>query len=165
MVYYKQTIISKKIYTIRWVDSMDILALIIGFAIGVVVISLAFEIGSKRTGRSEPASKHTKNWKISEISNPRVMAEYLVSADIPKGSKVIVNKIKDESILTGLNAKTHKGIRGNYIIGDDRALILSGPLKKNEVGFWTVEKDIVEKLNQDFEEKWADATRMKSEEK
>jgi len=93
------------------------------------------------------------------------MAEYLVSADIPKGSKVIVNKIKDESILTGLNAKTHKGIRGNYIIGDDRALILSGPLKKNEVGFWTVEKDIVEKLNQDFEEKWADATRMKSEEK
>ena len=143
---------------------MDILALIIGFAIGVVVVSLAFEIGSKKTSRTSPASKHTKNWKISEISNPRVMAEYLIDAEIPKGSKVIVKKCKDQNVLKGLNAKTHKAIRGNYIIGDDRALILSGPVKKNEIGFWTVEKDIVQQLNQDFEQMWNDATKMKFEE-
>ena len=145
-------------------NPIDPIPLVIGFAIGVVVVSLAIEVGMKKTSKAEPASRHTKKWNISEISNPRIMAEYLVNAEIPKGSKVIVNKIKDENILKGLNAKTHKGIRGNYIIGDDRALILSGPVKKNEMGFWTVEKDIVEKLNQDFEEKWADATRMKPEE-
>lgn len=143
---------------------MDIIALIIGFAIGVVVVSIAVEIGMKKTSRVVPASKHTKDWDISEISNPRIMAEYLVDAELPKGSKVIVNKYKDKNLLMGLNAKTHTGIRGNYIIGDDRALILAGPVKKNELGFWTVEKDIVEKLNHDFEQMWADGTKMKFEE-
>ena len=144
---------------------MDIIALIIGFAIGVVVVSIAVEIGMKKTSRVVPASKHTKDWDISEISNPRIMAEYLVDAELPKGSKVIVNKYKDKNLLMGLNAKTHTGIRGNYIIGDDRALILAGPVKKNELGFWTVEKDIVEKLNNEFEEMWAKGTKMKLEEK
>ena len=143
---------------------MDIIALIIGFAIGVVVVSIAVEIGMKKTSRVVPASKHTKDWNISEISNPRIMAEYLVDAELPKGSKVIVNKYKDKNLLMGLNAKTHTGIRGNYIIGDDRALILAGPVKKNELGFWTVEKDIVEKLNHDFEQMWSDGTKMKFEE-
>ena len=143
---------------------MDIIALIIGFAIGVVVVSIAVEIGMKKTSRVVPASKHTKDWDISEISNPRIMAEYLVDAELPKGSKVIVNKYKDKNLLMGLNAKTHTGIRGNYIIGDDRALILAGPVKKNELGFWTVEKDIVEKLNHDFEQMWSHGTKMKFEE-
>ena len=143
---------------------MDIIALIIGFAIGVVVVSIAVEMGIKKTSRMGPASKHTKKWDISEIANPRIMAEYLVDAEFPKNSKVIVNQYKDKNLLMGLNAKTHTGIRGNYIIGDDRALILAGPVKKDEIGFWTVEKDIVEKLNEDFEKMWSDGTKMTFEE-
>jgi hypothetical protein len=144
---------------------MDVFALVIGFAIGVVVVSIAIEFGLKKTSRVGPASKHTKKWDISEISNPKIMAEYLVDAELPKNSKVVVNKCKDKNLLMGLNAKTHSGIRGNYIIGDDRVLILSGPVKKDEVGSWTVEEEIVEKLNQDFEEMWADGTKMEFEEK
>jgi len=140
---------------------MDIIALIVGFAIGVVVVSIAIEIGMKKTTRVAPASKHTKKWDISEISNPRIMAEYLVDAKLPKDSKVIVNQYKDKNILKGLDAKTNKDIRGNYIIGDDRVLILAGPVKKDEVGIWTVEEEIVKKLNQDFEEMWSDGTKMK----
>ena len=144
---------------------MDVIALAIGFAIGVVVVSIAIELSMKKTSQATPASKHTKSWDISEISNPRIMAEYLVDAELPKDSKVIVSKYKDKNLLTGLNAKTHSGIRGNYIIGDDRVLILAGPVKKDEIGIWTVEKEIVEQLNQDFEQMWADGTKMESEEK
>ena len=38
---------------------MDIIALVIGFAIGVIVVSVAIEFGMKKTSRSGPASKHT----------------------------------------------------------------------------------------------------------
>ena len=68
--------------------------------------------------------------------------------------QVIVNQYKDKEMLAGLDVKEHKGIKGNFIVGDDRALILAGPVKKDEVAFWTVEKEIVDKLNQEFDEMW-----------
>jgi hypothetical protein len=143
---------------------MDIVALIIGFILGVIVVGIAVEIGIKKVTSATPSSKHTNKWSISEISNPKIMAEYLSDVDIPKNSKVIVNKCADRNMLAGLDAKEHSGIKGNFIVGDDRALILSGPLKKDEVGFWTVEEEIVKKLNQDFDEMWTEAETMKFEE-
>jgi hypothetical protein len=144
---------------------MDIVSLIIGFAIGVVVIGLALEVGLKKTSQVPPASKHTKNWSISEMSNPRIMAEYLSDVDLPKDSKIIVKRYKNKEALDGLDVKEHSGIKGNFILGDDRALILAGPIKKDELGVWTVEKDIVQKLNQEFNEMWAEGSRMEKEEK
>jgi hypothetical protein len=139
---------------------MDVISLIVGFVIGVILVALVIEIGTKKTMKTSPSSKHTKSWNISEISNPRVMAEYLSDVELPKNSKVIVRKYKNKENLVGLNVKEHKGIRGNYIVGDDRALILAGPIKNDEMGFWTVEKDIVEKLNQEFEEMWTEGTHL-----
>ena len=52
-----------------------------------------------------------------------------------------------------------------YIIGDDRVLVLSGPLKKNELGIWTVEKEIVEQLNNEFDQMWNEGTKMTFDEK
>ncbi|MDH7507137.1 MAG: hypothetical protein QHH15_05060, partial [Candidatus Thermoplasmatota archaeon] len=101
-----------------------------------------------------------ETWSISEISNPKIMAEYLSDVEIPKNSKIIVNTYKNKDALAGLNVKEHKGVKGNFIIGEDRALILSGPIKKDEVGFWTVEKEIIEKLNQEFDEMWAEAEKI-----
>lgn len=143
---------------------MDPIALIIGFVIGVVVVSLAIEVGIKRTSKAEPASRHTKKWSLSEISNPRIMAEYLGDVELPENSKVIVNKYKDKKMLAGLDVKENTNIKGNFIVGDDRALILAGPIKQDEVGFWTVEKEILEKLNNEFETMWAEGTKMNPEE-
>jgi hypothetical protein len=138
--------------------SMDIISLVIGFIIGVIVLALAIEIGSKKSSQVPPASKHTKKWSISEISNPRIVAEYLSDLELPKGSKVIVNQYKNKDMLAGLNVKEHKGIKGNYILGDDRVLILAGPVKKDEIGIWTVEKNIVDHLNQEFNQMWAEGS-------
>jgi hypothetical protein len=143
---------------------VDVISLIIGFAFGVIVVGLALELGLKKSTRSNPASSHTKKWSISEISNPKIMAEYLSDVEIPGNSKLLVNKYKDKELLTGLNVKEHKGIRGNFIVGDDRALILAGPIKKDEVGFWTVEKDIIQTLNTEFERKWTEASKIHLEE-
>jgi len=144
---------------------MDIISIIVGFAIGVIVVSLAIEIGMKKTSQTPPASKHTKSWNISEISNPRIMAEYLSDIELPKDSKIIVNRYKNKEMLAGLDVKEHKGIKGNFIVGDDRALILAGPVKKDEIGFWTVEKEIVDALNKEFFEMWAEGSKIQLEKK
>jgi len=142
---------------------MDVISLIIGFIIGVVLVGLAIEIGSKKTTHVASASKKAKTWSISEISNPKVMAEYLSDIELPKNSKVIVNTYKNKEIFAGLDVREHKGIKGNFVVGDDRALILSGPVRKDEVGFWTVEKDIVDKLNQEFDAMWAEGEKIETE--
>lgn len=143
---------------------VDVISLAVGFIIGVIILGLALEIGTKKTNRSTPASKHTNKWSISEISNPRIIAEYMGDVKLPADSKVLVNKYKDKQMFAGISTKEHGGIRGNYIIGDDRALILSGPIKNNELGIWTVEKEIVEALKQEFDMRWNEADTMEFEE-
>ncbi|RLI65603.1 MAG: hypothetical protein DRO67_02450 [Candidatus Asgardarchaeum californiense] len=142
---------------------MDILTFIVGFIIGVICVALAIELGMKKTSKTEPASRTTQKWSISEIRNPRIIAEYLGDVEIPKKAKVVVNQYDDESLLKGLDVKIHSGIKGNFILGDDRALLLAGPIKKDEIGVWTVEKEIMEKLNRYFEDAWSKGTKMNQE--
>jgi hypothetical protein len=80
--------------------------------------------------------------------------------ELPKNAKVVVNEYQNGAMLKGIDVKQHSGIRGNFILGDDRALILSGPIKQDELGVWTVEKDMLEKLNKYFNDSWEKATPM-----
>lgn len=137
---------------------MDILSLFIGFGIGVIVVAIAIEFGAKKTINPMPSSRRTTDWSLDEIKNPKIMAEYLGDITIPNQSKILVHKYKAGREFNGSHAKTTSSIRGNYILGEDRALILSGPIKNDELGFWTVEKEIVESLHQEFDELWNKAS-------
>jgi tetrahydromethanopterin S-methyltransferase subunit F len=143
---------------------MDIAAFIIGFIIGVISVGVAIELGMRKTVKTQPASRPTHTWSISEISNPRIMAEYLGDIEIPENAKIVVKEYEDENTLEGRNVKKHSGIRGNFILGDDRALILAGPVKKDELGIWTVEKTMLDKLNRYFEDSWSKARTIKTKE-
>jgi len=142
---------------------MDVVSLIIGFVIGLVVVGIAIELVTKKKPETSPASSHTKKWNISEITNPRIMAEHLGDVEIPKNAKVLVNMYRNKDMLKELDVREHEEIKGNFIVGDDRALILAGPVKKDEIGFWTVEKKIVEKLSDEFDEMWAKGTIIQQE--
>ena len=146
--------------------SMDtIVAILIGFIIGVVSVGLAIELGMKKTSSRQPASRPTHKWSISEISNPRIIAEHMGDITLPKNAKVLVNQYADADKFVGMEVKEHSGIRGNFILGDDRALILAGPVKDDELGIWTVEKVMLDKLNRYFEESWSKGSKMQHEEK
>jgi len=142
-----------------------IIAILIGFIIGVISVGLAIELGMKKSNKKLPASRPTHKWSINEISNPRIIAEYMGDVTLPKNAKVVVNQFDDNKKFSGLNVKKHSGIKGNYILGDDRALILAGPVKDDELGIWTVEKVMLDKLNRYFEDSWSKATNLKIEEK
>jgi hypothetical protein len=137
---------------------MDVLSLFIGFGIGVVVVAIAIEFGAKKTTNPMPSSRRTTDWNLDEFKNPKIMAEYLGDITIPNQSKILVNKYKAGREFNGSYAKTASSIRGNYILDENRALILSGPIKNDELGFWTVEKEIVESLHQEFDELWNKAS-------
>jgi len=139
---------------------MDVLAFVLGLIIGVIAVGLAIELGMRRVNKTQPATRPTHKWSIAEIANPRIIAENLGAIELPKNAKVVVNEFQDGAMLKGVEVKHHSGIRGNFILGDDRALILSGPIKQDELGVWTVEKEMLEKLNKYFADSWEKATPM-----
>ena len=139
---------------------MDVIAFIIGLIIGVITVGLAIEIGMRRVNKTQPATRPTHKWSIAEIVNPRIIAENMGAIELPKNAKIVVNEYQNGAMLKGIDVKQHSGIRGNFILGDDRALILSGPIKQDELGVWTVEKDMLEKLNKYFNDSWEKATPM-----
>ena len=143
---------------------MDIITFIIGFIIGLVSVGLAVEVGLKKA-KVEPSTRSTKTWSIHELRNPKILAEYLGDVEIPKNSKLLVNQYQNNRLFEGVEVRHHSDIRGNFILGDDRALILAGPLKKDEIGVWTVEKDILEKLNSYFDAAWENGTPLNQHEK
>ncbi|MCK4332174.1 MAG: hypothetical protein KAV40_01190 [Thermoplasmatales archaeon] len=143
---------------------MDVLSVIIGIIIGIISVGLAIELGMKKTNASQPASRPTHKWSVSEILNPRIVAEHMGSMELPKNAKVVVNQYDNKDLFKGMEVKEHSGIRGNFILGDDRALILSGPIEEDGLGIWTVEKAMLDKLNRYFEDSWSKATTMKHEE-
>jgi len=139
---------------------VDILSLIIGFGIGVIVVGIAIEFGTRKPVKTTSSSRPAHKWSIEEISNPKIMAEYLGDIDIPKNAKLIVNKYKEDLNFDGIDVRRDPTLKGNFIIGDDRALILAGPIKRDEVAFWTVEKEIVDTLQRKFEETWNSAMKL-----
>lgn len=143
---------------------MDVGAFVIGLIVGIITIGLAIEIGMRRINKTQPATRPTHKWSISEITNPRIIAENMGAIDLPKNAKVVVNEYQDGTLLKGMEVKYHSGIRGNFIVGDDRALILSGPIKYDELGIWTIEKDMLQKLNKYFNDSWEKATPLIDEE-
>jgi sugar-specific transcriptional regulator TrmB len=144
---------------------IDILALILGFGIGVIVVSIAIEFGIRKPTKQFPTSRRTYEWNIKEIAHPKIMAEYLGDIEIPANAKLLVNRYKDKNSMRGINVKQSSDILGNYILGDDRVLILAGPVKNEEMGFWTVEKDIVESLHREFDALWNDASQLSIDDK
>jgi hypothetical protein len=137
---------------------MDVLMFVLGLVLGVVAVGIAMELGVRRVNRTSPATLPTHKWSLQEISNPRIIAENMGAIELPKNAKIVVNEFPDRDMFSGMEVKRHSGIRGNFILGDDRALILSGPIQENELGIWTVEKDMLRKLNKYFEDSWAKAS-------
>ncbi len=139
---------------------MDVVSFILGLVVGVVVVGFAIELGLRRITRGAPATQPTHKWTLAEIKNPRIIAETMGIIDLPPNAKIVVNEYPNKAMFKGMAVKHHSGIKGNFIIGDDRALILSGPIEEAELGLWTVEKDTMQKLNRYFEDSWAKGTSL-----
>ncbi|RLF54911.1 MAG: hypothetical protein DRN13_01550 [Thermoplasmata archaeon] len=132
-----------------------IVSALIGFVAGAILAVIAMSMISPRKEEShEPASRFTSKWSLDSLTNPRIVAEYLLDADIPQGARIVVKQCKDKDKLRGLNVRYNPNVRGCFAIGEDRAIVLAGPFKENVPAMITVEKSILLKLNDLFDNYW-----------
>jgi len=111
---------------------------------------MAIELG----WRKEPLThtcKLTDVWSLTELKNPLIMAEQLHITP-PQNAKVVVAN----TILQKGNVKKHPRVRGNFALGENRALLFTGEIKPGKLALWTIDEVIIEKLRNEFYRLWKD---------
>ncbi|KAA0001355.1 MAG: hypothetical protein FE048_05620 [Thermoplasmata archaeon] len=134
---------------------MEIISLIIGFVVGIVAVSLAIELGWRKEEAPETC-KVAKRWNIKEIKNPLVVAEK-IKMEMPEGARMVVAVETPYS----KKAKVNPNAKGNFIIGDDRALIFSGEIREDQLAFWTIDENIMRVLRNQFYKLWEEREEKK----
>lgn len=127
---------------------MDVISLIVGFVVGIIAVSIAIELSWKKEETVETC-KVANKWSLSEIRNPLIVAEKL-KMNAPSGSKVVVRV--ETAFSRG--AKQNPDVRGNFILGSDRALIFSGEIREGQIAFRTVDERILRNLRTLFNQFW-----------
>ena len=127
---------------------MDVISLIVGFVVGIIAVSIAIELSWKKEETVETC-KVANKWSLSEIRNPLIVAEKL-KMNAPSGSKVVVRV--ETAFSRG--AKQNPDVRGNFVLGSDRALIFSGEIREGQIAFRTVDERILRNLRTLFNQFW-----------
>ncbi|MCD6107887.1 hypothetical protein B6U70_01560 [Euryarchaeota archaeon ex4484_162] len=136
---------------------MDPLSLLIGFIIGLIAATMAIEFGMRKPIEStfKSTARLTYMWSLSEIKNPRLVAEYLDEMMIPKNAKVVFKECSDTKVLEDVSARKNEDIRANFVLGDERALLILGPVREGQMGVWIIDPFILKKLESEFERLWS----------
>jgi len=111
---------------------------------------MAIELGWRKETSNETC-KLTDIWSLHELKNPLIVAEKLHMAP-PENAKVVVAN----TILQKGNVKKHPGVRGNFALGENRALLFTGEIKRGELALWTIDDAIIKKLRNEFHRLWGD---------
>ena len=112
---------------------------------------MAIELGWKKE-TSTQTCKLTDIWSLHELKNPLIVAEKIHIIP-PDNAKVVVAN----TILQKGNVKKHPGVRGNFALGENRALLFTGEIRRGELALWTIDDTIIKKLRNEFYRLWKDS--------
>ena len=112
---------------------------------------MAIELGWKKE-TSTQTCKLTDIWSLHELKNPLIVAENIHIIP-PDNAKVVVAN----TILQKGNVKKHPGVRGNFALGENRALLFTGEIRRGELALWTIDDTIIKKLRNEFYRLWKDS--------
>jgi len=132
---------------------MEVLTLIFGLIIEIIVLFYIIKILNEPTSNQSSITNLQQN--INEMKNLRIFAQNTDNT-IPfnEKSKLLVTHIIDKAYLKKQEVKINPNIKGNFILGDDRAFIFSGTFSKHTVGIWVFGKENLRILKDHFDEYW-----------
>lgn len=136
---------------------MTVVDLALGFVVGLVATTLAFELGIKKFLPKSQESSWTKDWNLSSVGpKPSVVAERISGVDLPEGARVIVRSMDKslDRVPDGVDVQEDPSVTGNYVVGRSRALVFNSVIHPQAPVVHTVDEQIVDKLNRQFDRMW-----------
>lgn len=123
---------------------MDLIAFVAGLIVGIVAVSIAVEFAWKKDV-PEKKCKLVKKWRQHEIKNPLIVTEKLLT-EPPKHAKIVVK----EPSSFAKKARENTNVKGNFIVGIEKALIFAGDIRDDQLAMLTSDEDIINELHDTF---------------
>ncbi len=133
---------------------MDTIAFGIGLVVGMVGAAAAIEIGQKWLTKKKITTNLTHFWSISEIDGPVVAAKEIEGVNFPAGTRIVTAAEPDAQTAKRCKVRINKDVDANFVVGSNRALILSGALKPGTAALWTVDEEMIAALKSEFDNLW-----------
>ncbi len=133
---------------------MDTIAFGIGLVVGMVGAAAAIEMGQKWLTKKKVTTNLTHFWSVSEIDGPVVAAKEIEGVNFPAGTHIVTAAEPDSEITKRCKVRINGEVDANFIVGSNRALILSGVLKPGTAALWTVDEEMIAALKNEFEHLW-----------
>jgi len=127
---------------------MDIISFIAGLVVGIVAVSIAVEFAWRKS-LPEKTCKIIKNWRLSELKSPLIVAEKL-EMEIPDDAKAVVATPSPYA----KNARENADAIHNFAVGLNKAFIFSGKIMDGQIAIVTSDEDIIKELKEKFYELW-----------
>lgn len=145
---------------------VDLLWLSVGFIVGVAATAFALEVAFRRVRNDERASL-TKDWNLREMTGdegpPSIVTTSLEGIDVPEGSRVLVapGAKLPSKIARTCEIRLHDDANGNFVVGNGKAVLCTGPVQAGTLALETVHPSLVSRLERSFDSLWVQATPYK----
>ena len=137
---------------------MDALSVGIGVIIGVIITFFVVEIGMRKIFPWSESSRLTSVWDLNEIKGIKpllIVCENIEQAvEFPKESNIVLKNRETATLIKHKNVVVNQNVNANFVIGEDRALIFSGYIKKDAFVIWTSNEKIITRLSAEFNKLW-----------
>lgn len=144
---------------------LSLFSILLGFVLGTAATAIAWNL-SQRGVRNPETARLTALWSLKDVSEPglrpAVLAEHIDNVQLPAGTKVVVPSAGlasvPASILATCEVRMHPEVRVNAVVGKDRALVFSGHVTPRAFAVFTMDRNTVQMLQNDFQRMWIEAT-------
>ncbi|MCD6512963.1 MAG: hypothetical protein J7K61_05115 [Thermoplasmata archaeon] len=135
---------------------MDIISFVTGLVVGILAVSIAVEFAWRKSF-PEKTCKITEKWDLNDIQAPMIVAEKLL-VEPPSNAKVVVAS----PTPFAKNARENSDLKGNFVVGLNKAYIFGGEIKEGQIAIVTADEDIMKDLKSKFYEYWKKKERVTS---
>jgi hypothetical protein len=139
---------------------MDLFAFFLGFAVGIVIAFFVIYLSMRTRVPVQKSAELVNLWSINELGiDVRGMVESAGDINMPSGSRLVVRDTGylPAKILNTCEVRTNPNVRGNYLIGPNRAFIFSGIMANTSPVVVTEDDDLLLRLSNDFNSLWSGA--------
>lgn len=126
--------------------------MVVGFVVGGVAVALVVEVMGR--GRAKPAEQHklTTAWRLSELTDPIVVAKDVLDVDVPRGAKVFASGLVDPKVQAAAKVREVPPVAAEFALdlSAGRAILFLGGVQPGAMALLTVDPALVGRLETEY---------------
>jgi hypothetical protein len=139
---------------------LDLLSAIVGFAVGAIVTVVVVEATARQRATKGAATKLTAGWRLTELADPMIVCHDLPEQPVPQGARIAASGAVAPSVAETCEVRQVPPVRAEFALDrkNRRALLFMAGLQTNGLALWTVDPELLARLETEADHLWERAS-------